>query len=146
MSVLSDEITNDPTGKGYAALITNQPGHVVDLLNARTETKLGLLTRTDLTLWSVETAMRSVIQDESQDKASPLRDSALAILDVLVGAAGGGIDFSNPKNTQVIDAWVALGKLATEDKALMFSLAMHPASRAEVLGLPHITEALLRDR
>src|SRR5690242_18623661 len=38
MSVLSDEITNDPTGKGYANFLPDQPGHVVDLLNAKTET------------------------------------------------------------------------------------------------------------
>ena len=38
MSVLSDEIDNDPTGKGYAAFLPDQPGHVVELLNEQTET------------------------------------------------------------------------------------------------------------
>lgn len=145
MSVLGDEITNDPTSKGYAGFLPNQPGHVVALLNAQTETKLGLLDKTRLTIWSVETAMRSVIEDESADKLSPLRDSALAILDVLRGASS-GIDFANPKNLAVINAWEALGKLSSANKALMLTAGTVQASRAEVLGLPYITEELLRNR
>lgn len=145
MSVLSDEIANDPTGKGYAAFLPDQPGHVVDLLNAPTETMWGLLDRTKLTIWSVETGMRSVIEDESVDKASPLRDSALAILDVLRGASS-GIDFRNPKNLAVINAWEQLGKLSAAHKALMLEAATVSASRMDVLGEPRATEESLRSR
>jgi hypothetical protein len=145
MSILSDEINNDPTGKGYAGLLPDQPGKVVVLLNALTETKVGLLDRADLAIWSVQTGMRSVIQDESEDKASPLRDSALAILDVLRGASS-GIDFTKTENMAVINAWEALGKLSADNKALMLAAATQPASRAEVLGLPYVTEEMLRNR
>lgn len=145
MSILSDEIDNDPTGKGYAAFLPDQPGIVVDLLNAQTETKLSLVTKTEFTLWSVETGMLAVIEDVSQDQASPLRSSALAMRYVLLGASS-GIDFANPKNVQTLDAWEALGKLLTADKDKLLAVAMKPASRAEVLGLKPVDEEMLRNR
>ena len=144
-TILNDEIANDPEAKGYAALLPNEPGNVVDLLNAKTETKVGLVNTTDLTLWAVEAAMRSVIEDVAQDKTSPLRDSALAILDVLRGASS-GIDFANPKNMQVLDAWQSLSKLSPANRDSLLLAATKPASRAEVVGLPYMTEELLRDR
>jgi hypothetical protein len=145
MSVLSDEIANDPTGKGYAAFLPDQPGHVVGLLNAATETKLGLVNRTEFTLWAVETSMLAAIEDESQDPTSPLRSSALAMRYVLLGASS-GIDFANPKNVQTLDAWVALNKLSAANKDSLLAVATKPASRAEVLGLSTVNEEMLRNR
>lgn len=145
MSILSDEITNDPLAKGYAALLPDSPGRVVDILNAKTETKLSLVNRTEFTIWAVQTGMLAVIEDESQDKTSALRSSALAMRYVLLGASS-GIDFSNPANEQTLTAWVSLGKLTTENKDSLLAVATKPASRAEVLGLPVITEEILRNR
>lgn len=145
MSVLGDEITLDPLGKGYAAFLPDQPGRVVELLNAKTETKLGLVNRTEFTIWTVETGMLAVIKDESEDKTSVLRSSALAMIYVLLGASS-GIDFSNPKNVQTLDAWVTVGKLTTTNKDSLLAVATKPASRMEVLEQPYATEELLRDR
>lgn len=144
MSILSDEIINDPTGKGYVDLLPNQPGHVLDLLNAKTETKLGLLSRTDLTIWAASTGMRATIEDLSLDKESPLRSSALAILDVLKGSSS-GIDLSKPWNMAILNAWEAASVLTTVNKDNMIALAMQPASRLEILGLQSITEEMIRD-
>lgn len=142
--ILSEELTNDPTGKGYDVLLINQPGHVVDLLNAKSESKYGLLDKTNLTLWAVKTNMFAVIEDEANDKLSPLRSSAMAILYVLKGASS-GVDFSKIENMQIIDLWKYHGKLSLEHSDLMLLMSTHPASRAEVLGLPHITEEILRE-
>lgn len=145
MSILGDEILNDPTGKGYAALIEEQPGAVCDLLNAKTETKLGLLDRANLTMWAVAEGMLGKFEDESVDKTSPLRDSALAILYVLKGATS-GIDFSIQQNLDGFAAWISLGKMTEAQKDAALALATLPASRAEVLGLPYVTEEMLRNR
>lgn len=145
MSILSDEITNDPTAKGYVTLLPDRPGHVVDLLNAKTETLLGAIERKDLTKWAAKTGMRLTIQQEADNPASSLCASALAIIDVLRGSSG-GIDFSDPDNIAILDAWEAAGKLSAANRALMVSLATKAASRAEVLGLPFITEEILRNR
>lgn len=145
MSILSDEITNDPTGKGYAALLPDQPGHVVVILNALTEQILGLLTRTNLAKWAAKTGMRLVIQQEADNQASLLCSLAMTIIDVLRGASG-GIDFSDADNVASLGAWVASGKLSTANRDLMLSMAMQPASRMDVLGLPTATEEMLRNR
>lgn len=145
MSVLSDEITSDPAGKGYAAFLPDQPGHVVDLLNAKTETVTGLISRSDLTTWAAATGMRAVIEDKSLDAQSPLRASALAILDVLKGSSE-GIDLSKSSNMDILNGWEAAGVLSAIDKASMLALAQQPASRAELLGVGHVTEEMLRNR
>lgn len=146
MSILSDEITNDPLDKGYAALLPDQPGHVVDLLNAKTETRLGIIDRTELTIWAASTGMRAVIEDTANNSSSLLRSSALAILDVLKGSST-GIDLSKPENAAILTGWEQAGALSTENKNSMIALATHPASRAEVLGIPFpVTEQQLRDR
>jgi hypothetical protein len=145
MSILSDEIDNDPEGKGYSALIENEPGRVVELLNAKTESKLGLLDRASLAMWAVANGMLGKFEDEAVDKTSPLRDSALAILYVLKGATS-GIDFSLQANLDGFGAWISLGKMTEEQKNAALALSMQPASRAEVLGLPYVTEEMLRNR
>jgi hypothetical protein len=145
MSVLSDEIDQDPTGKGYAAFLPDQPGAVVELLNAKTETVTGIIDRTNLTKWAAKTGMRLIVQQEADNQASPLCSSALSIIDVLRGSSG-GIDLADPDNITLLNNWEASGKLPTESKNLMIALAAKKASRAEVLGLPYMTEELLRNR
>lgn len=145
MSILSDEIDDDPAEKGYAQYLPDQPGHVVDLLNEKTETRVGLLSRTDLTIWAADTGMRAVIEDVSRDEESPLRASALAILDVLKGSSD-GIDLSKSSNMEILLGWESATKLSAQDKASMLALAQQPASRAEILGLPYVTEEMLRNR
>ena len=144
-AILNAEIENDPKGKGYAAFLPDQPGYAINLLNAPTETKLDTVSRTDLTIWSVETDMLKVIEDESQDKTSPLRSSALAILHVLLGSSS-GIDLSNPKNMAVLNAWEQLGKLTTEHKNMLISYGAKLASRCDVLKLPYMTGDLFANR
>lgn len=144
-TALNNEIANDPTGKGYAGMLPDRPGYVVDALNAKTETKLGEIDRPNLTIWAVKTGMLAAVKDESEDKLSPLRSSALAILHVLMGAST-GINFENQENIDTLNAWIAIGKLSVEHKDLMLSMATHPASRAEILGLPHMTVDLFLTR
>lgn len=146
MSILSDEILNDPLGKGYSQYLPDQPGHVVGLLNAKTESKLGMLYKTDMTSWSVLTDMRKVIEDESLSIDSPLRSSALAILDVIRGDAASGIDFGKPINVQILDLWQYHSKLSVQDRSLMEQMATGLVSRMEILGLLVATEELLRNR
>jgi hypothetical protein len=145
MSILGDEINNDPTGKGYSALLPDNPGAVVELLNAKTETVTGIIDRTNLTKWAAKTGMRLVIQQEADNQSSPLCPSAMSIIDVLRGSSG-GIDLSDPDNITLLNAWEALSKLSTTNKNLMISLAAKKASRAEVLGLPYMTEEQLGNR
>jgi hypothetical protein len=142
---LNNEIANDPEGLGYAAMLAaGMPGHVVDTLNARTGTRVGIISRSDLTTWAAATGMRAVIEDKAMDAQSPLRASALAILDVLKGSSD-GIDLSKQSNMNILIGWETDGALSTADKKSMLDLATHPASRMEILGLPYATEEMLRE-
>lgn len=145
MSVLSDEIDNDPTGKGYATFLPGQPGHVVALLNALTET-------------SVKTRMitaRGILSDYPGGPAA-----AAMVLDKLETAApsipalkwafgflktADGLDIGHPATQGMIDQ-LSPGVIDAEEAAHLKALALQPASRAEVLGLPVMTEQILRNR
>lgn len=140
MSILGDEIVNDPEGKGYQQLLAEgKPGYVCDLLNALTEQMTGKIARSDLATWAAATGMRAVIEDKALDTNSPLRSSALAILDVLRGASD-GIDLAKASNMAILDAWETAGALSAANKESMLLLAQQTVSRATVLGLPPVTE------
>lgn len=142
---LNTEILNDPKAKGYATFLPDQPWEVVAMLNARTEQVLGTINRTDLTKWAAKTGMRAVVEDEARDPASQLRSLALSIIDVLHGSSG-GIDFTDQDNVDSLVAWVALGKLTTENRDLMLEMATSEGSRAEALKLPYMTNKLFVSR
>lgn len=145
MSILSDEITNDPTGKGYAAFLPDQPGKVVDLLNAYNETKVKARMIT----------ARGILSDYP---GGPVE--AATVLDKLDTAAptipalrwawafikGEGIDIGHPATQAMLDTLATATVLTSTEAANLKSLAVQPASRAEVLGLPLITEKILRER
>lgn len=146
MSVLSDEIDNDPTAKGYAALLPSQPGRVVEILNAQTETmyKTRMITA------------RGIMSDYP---GGPV--AAAGVLDKLEGATAvipalkwamiflktpEGLDIGHAATHAMLDS-LAIGEvITTQEAANLKSLSTLPASRAEVLGLGVVTEETLRNR
>lgn len=145
MSILSDEITNDPEGKGYAVFLPDQPGHVVELLNAYTENKV----KTRLI------TARGILSDYP---GGPVE--AATVLDKLETAApnisalkwawkfitGEGIDIGHAATQGMLDTLAGAAVITSTEAANLKALALQPASRAEVLGLPVITEEILRNR
>ena len=145
MSILSDEIDNDPEGKGYAAFLPDQPGAVVEMLNAPTETmvKSRLITA------------RGILSDYPGGPAA-----AATVLDKLDGAApnipalkwawkfisGEGLDIGVPATQGMLDTLAGATVITTDEATKLKALAIQTASRAEVLGLPYVTEKILRDR
>lgn len=145
MSVLSDEIDNDPKNKGYAALLPNQPGRVVDLLNALTETKYKsrmITARGILSDYPVGPNSAAVVLDKL-DAAAP---TIPALKWAWKFISGEGLDIGNAATLAMIDQLVAGEVLTSEEGAMLKGLSLQPASRAEVLGLPYITEEMLGNR
>jgi hypothetical protein len=144
-STLNAEIATDPEGKGYAALLPNQPGHVVDLLNEQTETMYKPHMVTERTIMELDPTMARSIFTKFR---------AFATQDILVEKAVGflqqsaGLDGGHPNCHWMIDQLSAVpapdGFTPEEARALK-NLSLLPASRAEVLGLPYMTEELLRN-
>ena len=146
MSVLSDEIDNDPTGKGYAAFLPDQPGHVVELLNEQTETmvKSRMITaRGIMSDYPGGAALAAGVLDKLEAAAAsiPALKWAMGFLKTT-----DGLDIGHSA-TQGMITQLATATVITSDEAdKLKALALQPASRAEVLGLPVITEQILRDR
>lgn len=145
MSVLSDEIDNDPEGKGYAALIADEPGRVVDLLNAPTESmvKSRIITaRGILSGYPGGPANAATVLDKL-DAAAP---SIPALKWAWSFIKGEGLDIGDPATQGMLDTLAGANVITSIEANNLKSLAVQTASRAEVLGLPSITEKILRER
>lgn len=87
---------------------------------------IGKVERAEFATWAATSGMRSKIEDAANDPASPLRDAALGIKDVLVGAAA-SIDLGISDNRDMLDAWVAFGQCSEIDKNKLLLLATRKA-------------------
>lgn len=75
--------------------------------------------------WSAINNLRGAIQDLSSNTASPLRSSALALIDVLRGAAP-GLDLADPANIGMLNAWASLGAITPAQEADLIALSQTP--------------------
>lgn len=154
MSILSDEITNDPEGKGYAALIDDSPGRVVDLLNARTETmpKERLITSRGIAsllgIIEGETFLQALesFSTSTLPAGHPLIPYQPGIKRQITWLSTQGLDLGDALTRQLLDTLVSAGIITSQSATILKDAALKPASRAEVLGLPFITEEILRNR
>lgn len=146
MSVLSDEIDNDPDGKGYASFLPDQPGHVVALLNAMTETKHKarmITARGILSDYPGGAAVAAGVLDKL--------DAAASSIPALKWAMGflktpDGLDIGHSATLGMLDQLATAEVITSDEAAKLKELALQPASRAEMLGLPYVTEEMLRNR
>lgn len=154
MSVLGDEILNDPTGKGYAAFLPGQPGHVCDLLNAKTET---LPKERIITSRGVASALGIIDGENFLESLENFSTATLAADNPLLPYQPGikrqiawlstsGLDLGDALTRQLLDTLAAAGVITTAAATTLKTVALQPASRAEVLGLPYVTEEMLRNR
>jgi hypothetical protein len=140
MSILSDELTNDPLGLDYAAHLPDCPGVVCDMLNlpVRAMPQERFVTvRTVL----AECAGGAQILDKLEGLASMVPEVkwAMRLLD-----SGTGIDVGFAGTRTLLDALAAQGALTQGEADALKNLAIQPCSRAHELGLPHVTEDMLR--
>lgn len=140
LNVLRAEIHADPQGIGYDECLPDRPGHVVDRINAPTRTAIK----------SRMVTARAVL---AEVPGGP------AILDKLEAASAGsaavrwamrflgqeaGIDVGSPATQGMLTQLAAAGVLTQAEAHSLRDMALQPASRAEQLGLPPVTEAHLR--
>lgn len=144
MSVLGDEILNDPKGKGYGALIENEPGRVCDLLNAKTETGIASRRITSLTILAEADPVVGPSALGKLRAANPPQEALTTALMWLDKPEG--LDIGNPRTQAQLNVHVTQGIITQPEADELKNLALQPMSRAEILGLPYITEELLRSR
>lgn len=127
------EIETGPLAATLAPYVTaGDDGTVAALLNAKTIDAIRSVGRTVFVRWAAKTGMRATIQDVAEDTASPLRSSALALLDIIQGGGESGVNFADADNISMLSAWVAYNKLTQVHKDELLALATIKISRAEV--------------
>lgn len=96
-------------------------------------TKVASVTRAAFASWAAKTGMRAKISDQSVTAASPLRSSALALLDVLNGASE-TIDFASAENIAMLNGWVQATLLsqADHDELLLLATVDDPVPEFDV--------------
>lgn len=126
------EIQTGPLATELAPHVTaGNDGAVVALLNAKTIDAVRSVGRHVFVRWAAKSGMRATMQDVSADTTSPLRSSALALLDIIQGGGDSGIDFADADNISMLAAWVALSKLTQAHSDELLALATIKISRAE---------------
>jgi hypothetical protein len=125
---LGEYIQNKPEFANWLANGNDQ--EIADALNAKTLTIVKSVSRSDFTIWAASTGMRAVIQDHADNAQSPLRSSALSLLDFLRGAAT-ALDLSQASTSSLLDAWVGAGALSVANKLSLLALAEVTSSVAE---------------
>jgi hypothetical protein len=132
---LQEELTTDPLGLGYQQYIPDSPGILVNMLNApnysmpkeRFVTARGVL------------GSYGTVGAEILDKLEGAAPSNSAIKWAMRFMATDGIDVGHPTTISLLDALV--GTVLTQTECdLLKSMAVQPASRAEVLGLGYVQE------
>jgi hypothetical protein len=148
-SVLRDEVLNDPAGLGYAALLPDSPGQVVEIINdkrftlhrSRMISERGLMARMPSGAIAADAVLTKL---ENYSKTSGTYSTVVArALKFL--ALPDGIDIGEPATQGLIDILAASGVITSGEAAEIKDLSLQPASRAEILGLSYVTEQNLRD-
>jgi len=135
LAVLAAELSNDPLALGYATHLPGDPQRVVALL---TEPAYSMVKSRYVTA--------RTIMAECQDGAAIL--DALETLSGQISAVkwmmvflqqNSGMDAGHPKTQKNIDDLAAIGKLDGGYANELKQIAVQPAARFEVIGIPEPT-------
>lgn len=97
-------------------------------------TRVSLLPKTTFQRWAAKTGVRSVIEDQATDAGSPLRAIALTLRDIFWSSTSNAIDFSEPDNQLMLQAWVTAAAItqAQADELIAFATIPNPISVGDV--------------
>jgi hypothetical protein len=146
-TTLNNEIANDPKSKGYADMLANgRVGHIVESLNALTETKYKgrMITARGILSGYAEGPEAAALVLNKLKAAAP----SIPALDwvVVFLQQEGGLDIGEPATHLMLDKLVLGSIITSEEASNLKALSLLPASRAEVLDLPQMTVELFLSR
>lgn len=140
---LRAELLTDPAGMGYAPHLQDALGVLLQLLQQPTGDMLpGEMVLTDMSIASrLVPANGLAFVDGIFDALEALAAGSATTRRMIDRLAGGGVNFGDPALRAQIEAWASSGGLTRAEADALLALPMRPASRAELLGLPDLTEA-----
>lgn len=137
---LQTEIQTDPLGRGYAQYLPHAPGLVVEMLNNPIYQKHKSRFVTARTVLA-EVANGAEILDKLEAAAQANSSVKWAMRFITTD----GIDVGYPVTQQLLDQLATAGVLTQAEATSLKDLSLQPASRAEVLDLPVVTEQHIRE-
>lgn len=137
MSVLSDEINNDPLNRGYAQYVPDSPGVISNMLNAPDYTMVKTKFVTARGVLAEHGSAGAAVLDKIE--AAGASDSAVKWAMKFVTSEP-GIDVGHPTTRSLLNGMVPTVLTQAEANRLL-DMAIQPASRAEVLGISYVTAA-----
>lgn len=144
-SVLTNELSLDPENIGYAAHIASgNDEEIARLLNEPDFTLVGTVTSDRFAIWAAGGA-RAVIEDHANNISSPLRASALTLLDMLRGHIASGLNLGDPMNMMLLNVWAGFGAITTNDYDTLVALATKNVSRFQQLYGVDVRKATTTD-
>lgn len=143
MSVLSNEIANDPLARGYAGMTDVQ---VAADLNTAYRSKYKALSTRDLLRWGFGREGLSKLRDAA-DKAGAFtgitdanRARALSAYTIMTQGIDGSLDLNDPVIDNLMDQLIAASIFVAQDKVDLQTDATGSISRAAELNLRVVRE------
>lgn len=137
MSILSDELTNDPLGRGYAVMTDAQVS--ADLLTEY-RTYIVELSKSDILRWGFGREGLANLRDAA-DKTGAYtgisqvnRAKAIAAY-VAITDLGSGFDLNDAELMALVDELISTGFFVAQDKTDLLTRATKPISRGDELGV-----------
>ena len=136
LAALQDELLTDPEQLGYADHVeAGRDADLAALLNAANRSGKRPVPKASILRHVVEAARWGALEDLAANASSPYRDAARSAIRAFQPGDFETIDLARPAVAALLDALVAGGALAADDKTAILALADAQVSRAEQLGL-----------
>lgn len=146
-AALAAEINNDPAGIGYADYVTESPGRIADMMNARTQQmhKPRMVTaRGIMASYGLGPTAGAAFLDKLQSLSAtvPAIRWAMKFLE-----SEAGIDVGESATQLMIASLVSVGGISQQEVDAIKAMALQPAIRAEVVfgNGAVVTEAQVRE-
>ena len=143
MSVLSDELANDPKKLGYQEFIdSGDNGKIVSLLNEKRYEERGksVISSSELLIWAGQNSRLEKLKDalDNKDIPSSLRSVVDAALR-MIQRDNTNLDLGRPEILGMIDVLTKNDILYMEDRQELLKMSVGMVSRSEQLGLGRVT-------
>jgi hypothetical protein len=133
LQILRNELLTDPIPLGYAGKTDQQ---CLDLLSAKTRSRLKPLTTTDLLRWSGAGQRYLALKNASNVTADSQTKNLATVFLVLIDSPGIPFDLNTSDFKNMIDALVTANVLTAADRTALNTMATEPINRFAELNIP----------
>ena len=140
MSILSEELANDPAGLGYAALIAQGSDNAIaDLLNAPRYSALGGVNITNMLIWIAKHGIMKQLRDAAAGADATIASIAEVAILLVNNPNISSIDLGLADVQNMLGLLAQAGVIPSDAYQELLGLAAIQMSRAKQIGLRAVT-------